>query len=124
MIFEIENKPPKEIKDFSLIKKSLESLKSYGPSSYAILTNEKGDYVQVAGGRVTCMVEHKTQNKSVRAYLEKPKVNFDKPHQLTFGAGSLLLEPDEFLFIDDVISIFLSFFQSRDFPEHIFWRKK
>lgn len=37
--------------------KELKKLKSYGPSSFACITDDNGNYVQVAGGRSTCFIE-------------------------------------------------------------------
>ncbi|WP_230948829.1 hypothetical protein, partial [Burkholderia vietnamiensis] len=39
------------------ITHALKSLRSYGKSSYASLTDASGSYVQVAGGGVSCMIE-------------------------------------------------------------------
>lgn len=50
LLLEIEGKKPVQVQDFALVEKTLRSLKSYGPASFAILTKEDGSYVQVAGG--------------------------------------------------------------------------
>lgn len=63
MILEIENIA--EVFPFNdrIVKKNLKQLKSYGPNSYATLTDSEGNYLQVAGGRVTCFVEKYDANK-------------------------------------------------------------
>ena len=66
MLLEVENKPSRNVDDFQVVEKELRTLKSYGPSSFAILTNADGDFIQVAGGRVTCVVELKTRPCAVK----------------------------------------------------------
>lgn len=61
MILEVEGLRPKTVKSFPVIERALNSLKSYGPRSYAILTNDAGEFIQVAGGKVTCIVEVKSK---------------------------------------------------------------
>src|SRR4051812_15543567 len=57
MIFQIEGKPALNEPSAIRLRLALKSLRSYGPSSYASLTDDKGNYIQGAGGDVTCMVE-------------------------------------------------------------------
>ena len=59
MLLEVENNQTKQPGSFDVIEAALRDLKSYGPSSFAILTNSDGDFIQVAGGRVTCVPELK-----------------------------------------------------------------
>lgn len=51
MKFEIEGKEDISALTPVQIRRAIKSLRSYGPSSYAFLTNERGSYVQIAGGR-------------------------------------------------------------------------
>lgn len=124
MILQVENKSSVQVKSFSQVEKKLRSLKSYGPSSYAIMTNQTGEYLQVAGGRVTCVVEHGIPKNEIlkRAYLTNPKVSFRGPQTLVFGGGELQMEPDEILFIDDVIELFSSFYHSKPLDIQVKWR--
>ncbi|WP_082267132.1 MULTISPECIES: hypothetical protein [Komagataeibacter] len=124
MILKVENKKPIEVSEFSTIEKALRSLKSYGPRSYAILENSDGSYIQVAGGRVTCVLElrEKKDNKHLRAYLPVPHVCYTGEQTLMFGAGKVKMQPDEILFIDDVVSAFRAFFENLPFPSTIKWR--
>ncbi|APG03066.1 hypothetical protein BJI69_03525 [Luteibacter rhizovicinus DSM 16549] len=57
MRLEIEQKPPLDDVDEKQLRAIIASLRSYGPSSYASLTDGQGNYLQVAGGGVTCMLE-------------------------------------------------------------------
>ena len=124
MLLEDENKAQRQVDDFEVIEKSLRDLKSYGPSSFAILTNPDGDFIQVAGGRVTCVLEHRrlSDDHPKRAYLSTKKVPFEGTQTLMFGGGHMQMEPDEILFVDDVVEAFRSFFKSEDFPGSLLWR--
>jgi hypothetical protein len=57
MKFLVEGKTEINEAKESRIRKLIKSLHSYGPSSHASLTDDTGNYVQVAGGAATCMIE-------------------------------------------------------------------
>lgn len=57
MKLEAENSPVVVDVNQAQITKVLKKLKSYGPSSFACITDDEGNYVQVAGGRFTCFIE-------------------------------------------------------------------
>lgn len=124
MLLEIEGKKPVQVQDFALVEKTLRSLKSYGPASFAILTKEDGSYVQVAGGRLTCVVERRLPGSAgnERACYHQTRVPFDGRQTLMFGSGRLEVEPDELLFIDDVIALFRAFWDDTPYPETVTWR--
>lgn len=124
MLLEIEKKQPVQVSDFSKVEKALRSLKSYGPQSFASLTKLDGSYMQVAGGRSTCILEMREQpgNKHWRAYLAKPRIAFEGQQTLMFGGGHMTMESDEVLFIDDVVTAFKEFFESELRPGCTNWR--
>ncbi len=124
MLLEIEKKKPVQVGDFAKVEKALRGLKSYGPHSYAILTAQDGSYLQIAGGRVSCVLEKRHQNdgKHYRAHLGEAKVPFKGTQTLMFGGGHMQMEPDEVLFIDDVICVFKAFFDGEYLPSYIGWR--
>lgn len=124
MLLEVEKKAPSQVKDFEKVEDALRSLKSYGPHSFASLTKQDGSYVQVAGGRVTCVLEMRDRNGSQhwRAHLTESKVPFKGQQTLMFGGGHMTMEPDEVLFIDDVIAVFRAFFESAPLPDEVKWR--
>jgi hypothetical protein len=37
------------------------------------------------------------------------------------GAGQIKHEPEELLFVDDIIACFEAFFVGHDFPQEIYW---
>ena len=125
MIFEVDGKRVNGEVTLARLGKTLRSLKSYGPKSFACLTLADGSYMQVAGGRVTCILERREAGASMmfRAYLEEPRAPFSGPQTFSFGGGTLTVEPDEFLFIeDDVIPAFEAFFNGDALPARLKWR--
>ncbi|UBM07890.1 hypothetical protein [Cupriavidus metallidurans] len=102
MKFEIEGKVGISIPTPSQISRAVKSLRSYGPSSYASLTDESGSYVQVAGGGITCLVEHfdaSTGTRS-RAFHGKPNPVFPDGTILVFRAGKIPMRSDEWGLLD------------------------
>ena len=106
------------------IARAIRSLKSYGRSSYASLTNESGDYVQVAGGGVSCMVELFDASAEVRSRAFHDKPNAARPDGtiLVFGAGNLPMRSDEWFMANQVVEIFLAFHSNAPFPDYVRWR--
>lgn len=106
------------------IARAIRSLKSYGRSSYASLTNESGDYIQVAGGGVSCMVELFVAPTAVRcrAFHDKPSAARPDGTILVFGAGNLPMRSDEWFMANQVVEIFLVFHSNAPFPDYVRWR--
>lgn len=68
MRLECEGKAPIDDVSSEKVCRAVKALKSFGPSSFASLTDERGDYLQVAGGGVTCMLErYYADSKNVSA---------------------------------------------------------
>ncbi|REG60852.1 hypothetical protein B0G80_3675 [Paraburkholderia sp. BL6669N2] len=74
MRFEVEGKAPVDAPRESAIRRGIKSLRSYGPSSFAALTDVEGNYVQVGGGGVTCLVEwyFAASKGRLRAFHDRP----------------------------------------------------
>ena len=124
MKFEIEGKVGISTPTLAQISRGIKSLRSYGPSSYASLTNERGNYVQVAGGSVTCMVEHfdaGTRTRS-RAFHDKSNPAFPDGTILAFRAGNIPMRSDEWFMSTQVIDIFSAFLNNASFPAYVHWR--
>jgi hypothetical protein len=84
-------KTPIATKSFAKIEKELRALKCYGPHSFASLNKPDDSFVQVAGGRVTCVLEMREMpsEKLWRAYMDEPRVPFKGLQTLMFGGGRL-----------------------------------
>lgn len=110
-------------KDIELV---LKNLRSEGPCSFASLTSDNGSYVQVAGGRFTCLLEKKDSEtgKHYRAYHEDSSTNFPDGSVLVFSGGEIPLKSDEWFNIDTVLLVFKSFLHNKkDFSERVAWRE-
>lgn len=79
---------------------------------------------QVAGGGVSCMVEHFEIDgeKRRRAFDDKPSPVRPDDTILVFGAGNIPMQSDEWFMSDQVAEIFLVFLNGKPFPPSIHWR--
>ena len=119
-----EKKPPISNPSKAEMRKALEALRSFGPSSFATLTREDGSFVQVGGGLVTCMLEWKdtATARHYRANQETPSTPFPDGSILSFGGGDIPLLNNEWFNIQQVIPIFEAFLDVRSFPANVKWR--
>lgn len=124
MQLETQNKPVIAEPTASQIRRRIRSLKSYGPSSYASLTDAAGSYVQVAGGGVTCMVEwfNAKTGKWFRAFHDHPSLVYPDGTILSFGAGEIPMQADEWFLYEQVSDIFIAFVTGTPFPDGVQWR--
>ncbi|KLU24031.1 hypothetical protein EOS_22375 [Caballeronia mineralivorans PML1(12)] len=124
MKFNIEGKAGIAAPTQAQISRAIKSLRSYGPSSYASLTDDAGNYVQVAGGGVSCMVEQFEIDgeRRRRAFHDKPSPVRPNGTILLFGAGNVPMQSDEWFMSDQVVEIFLAFLDGKAFPPSIHWR--
>ena len=124
MLLACEGKPSIQNPKPSQIQKVLLALRSYGPSSYASLTDDAGSYVQVAGGGVSCLLElyQADTKKRLRAYGDVQKKAYPDGTLLVFRAGEIPMMADEWFMVDQVAAAFRCFSDGREFPEGIYWR--
>ena len=108
---EVEGKDPREVTSYATVERSLRSLKPYGPRTYAILDRGDDHFVQVAGGQVSAAVEYRSPDGLWRAYLTDPHRNYSAPVTKHFGAGTIIVQPDEVLWLEDVVAVFRVFFE-------------
>lgn len=125
---EVEGRQPRAVTSFVQVERALRALKPYGRTTFAILDRRDGSYLQVAGGQISATVElHRSDGLAVsgtwRAFLTTPRPNYTAPVTKRFGAGTLLLQPDEILWIDDVVALFRQFASGDDFPDVVGWRE-
>ena len=108
-----------------VLAKRLLALRSYGRHSYASLTDAQGNYIQVAGGGVTCMVESfdAATSTRLRAFHDKPSPVFPDGTVLAFGGGELCLKSDEWFHASAVVEIFKCFKHGHRYPDTVHWRQ-
>lgn len=124
MKLEMEGKPAIQEPTESQVRKAISALRSYGSSSYASLTDAHGNYVQVAGGGVTCMLERydAESRKRFRASHGNPSPVRPDGTILSFRAGNIPMPSDEWFMSDQVADVFTAFLRSELLPEYIVWR--
>lgn len=124
MRLEVEKKQPIENVTDTKVTRAILALRSYGPSSFASLSDDKGNFLQVAGGGVTCMLERRdaSSKRHYRAYNEERSKVFPDGTLLVFGGGKLPLQADEWFNAQVVVEVFLAFLNGRELPESIRWR--
>ena len=106
------------------LRDAIMMLRNEGPISFAILTDKQGNYTQVAGGALGCVVERR---------VLKP-LNHDRAHKdaadpahldgdrLKSGAGEISLRPDEWFTLEEAADIMLTFFKKKAWPSYVRWR--
>lgn len=124
MRLECEGKTPIENPKPSQIRKVVSSLRSYGPSSYASITDMHGSYLQVAGGGVTCLLELYQSNtgKRFRAFGDTKNKAFPDGTLLVFRAGQIAMQADEWFMADKIAEAFCCFLEGKELPKDIHWR--
>lgn len=124
MKLEVEGRPAIDHVTPAQVRSVITSLRSYGPSSFASLTDEEGNYLQVAGGGVTCMMERRdvALARHFRAYQDKRSQVFADGSILAFGGGEIKLAADEWFTSTDVVETFLAFLSKTALPERVKWR--
>ena len=94
-----------------------------GETSFASLTNEVGDYVQVAGSRPWCLIELRQSGPThERAFQDTPSPKYKDGAKLRTGAGDITLRHDEWLLLKDAAEVFVAFLRGEPFPSHVKWR--
>jgi hypothetical protein len=124
MLLQLENMPPVSSPSLKEMSRLLRRMRSYGPSSYALLVDEPLGYVQVAGGGIGCVLERRLSavGRVERAYLQNPVAVFEDGTKLPCSAGLIVLLRDEWHTMDQVIEVFASFLTGDPFPSWTSWR--
>lgn len=125
MKLETEDKPPIENVSDAQVQKAIARLKSYGPCSFASLIDKNENYLQVAGGEVTCMLEKRdaVNRRHYRAYQDESSKVFEDGTELVFGGGRIALRADEWFTATQIEETFLAFLKGNKLPESIKWRE-
>lgn len=124
MILECENKPPLSDPSPKRLAVRLKTLRSFGLSSYASLSDGVGGYVQMAGGGGLCLLEWRdaASGRHFRAWHKGRSAAFPDGTLLCCGAGRIAMQADEWFAIDKVIEAFTCFLAGEAWPADIRWR--
>jgi hypothetical protein len=93
------------------IVRALGALRSSGPHSFATLSSEGGSYIQVAGGSQTCVIEVRDASTGThyRAHQSQPHPVFPDGTELAFGAGTVVLQGDEWFTAVQATAVLIEF---------------
>ena|SRR5450830_4608 len=124
MRLEIEKKQPVDNPSESQVRTGILKLRSYGPSSFASLTDETGNYLQIAGGGITCMLERRDAltGRQYRAFQETENKNYPDGTLLVFGGGEIALFANEWFMNTVAAEAFVAFLLKKPLPDSIRWR--
>lgn len=99
-------------------------LRNEGPTSFAAVTDKKGNYVQVAGGPLGCVVERRVLKplNHDRAHKEGADPTHGDGDKLKTGAGEISLRSDEWFTREEAAEIVMAFFKRKPWPSYVRWR--
>lgn len=94
--------------------------KKGGDNTFAILEADDGSYVQMLGGGVACCLEWRDikGGRHCQAFVDPPNVPWTEPSRL----GSVQVNPEEILFIEQVVDVFCAFLKGESFAPDVYWR--
>jgi len=92
--------------------------------TFASLTDDLGNYVQVVGGRPWCMVEWRQTDPLVhrRATTSSGRRPYKDGAKIRSGAGEITLLADEWLLLKQAAEIFAAFRTGEPLPDFVQWR--
>jgi hypothetical protein len=124
MRLEVEGQAPREDPSSAEVRAAVLGLRSYGPSSFASITDDDGSYIQVGGGGVGCVLERRdtVESRHYRGYHDSPSKVFPDGTVLAFSGGSVAMRADEWFTVRVVADAFVAFLERRPLPEAIRWR--
>lgn len=120
----VQNYKPIENPNENDIKKLLYKLVLVSDHEFACLENSSGNFVQVAGGGITCMVELRdtATMKHFRGYDIKSKKHIPDGTKLRFAGQEIELHSDEWISNDKAIEVFVAFLNNKEYPDWLRWR--
>jgi hypothetical protein len=95
-----------------------------GGTSFVSLTDERGNYLQIAGNRPWCRVEQRNiaPFSHARAHQDTPTPKYKDGAKLRTGAGDIKMMHDEWFLLKDAAEIAVAFLKREPFPASIQWR--
>lgn len=125
MLLQAEGKTPVKFPTAKKVLAVIAALRSYGPCSFASITDPLGTYLQVGGGGQTCILERWPADCTChfRAYTDRRSKVFEDGTVLAFSGGNIPMQSDEWLAADLVGEAFCAFLEGRELPSQIRWRE-
>jgi hypothetical protein len=106
------------------VERALRKLKLTGRHEFAVLEDDHGNYVQVAGGGAACMIERRSVQPfhHYRAFQDRQNKAFPDGTKLRFAGSEVPMMSNEWFTIDQVVEVFLAFHAGAQLPDWIRWR--
>jgi hypothetical protein len=103
---------------------NLRSLKLYGRSQFLVLSTMDGDWIQIAGGTLSCIVERYSAETPVlwRAHRRLALSSFRDATKFGFRGHDREVAPDEILRMAEAEEILLAFRSGSDVSALMSWR--
>ena len=118
MKFERENTKQIDFPSQKQVELSLSHLKG-SKRSYASLTSDSGDFIQMAGGGFSCILEKSINGTVYRANQLEKVIHFNEVTSLHTTCGEFEVEPNEYFSIDQIKEAFVRFLSGeRDFNNY------
>ena len=123
MLLEAERQPPVRDPSEEQVRALILSLR-VGETSFASLADKAGNYLQIAGSRPWCVIEHRHLRplRHDRAFQETPTPKYKDGAKLRTGAGDISLRHDEWFLLKDAADVFAAFLREDAFPAYVKWR--
>ncbi|MES3110434.1 hypothetical protein [Sphingomonas aurantiaca] len=123
MLLEAEGQPP-------IVDPSEEQVRALvlglrvGETSFASLTDEAGNYVQLAGSRPWCVIEYRRLKplQHDRAFQDTPTPKYKDGAKIKTGAGDISLRQDEWFLLKNGAEVLAAFLRKDRFPANVQWR--
>jgi hypothetical protein len=124
LVFEREGCKPVLDPTPERLRRELRRLRSNGPSSFACLQAENGDYLQVAGSPGGMLLEKReaAAGRQYRGSQDVWKVPFPDGTILSFAGSRIALRSNEWFTVDQVVEVMTSFARSAPMPSFLQWR--
>jgi hypothetical protein len=92
--------------------------------SYAVLTDSRGNFVQVGGGGTICVLERwiADEGKLYRAFQDRPSYKTPAGTELRFGNSVAIMNTDNWFSMDTVTDSFIAFAGGKPLPPAVKWR--
>jgi hypothetical protein len=93
-------------------------------TSFVSLTDESGNYIQVAGSRPWCVLERRSVAPMLheRAFQHTPTPKYNDGAKIRTGAGEITLQHDEWFLLKDAAEVFVAFLNRETVPSQVQWR--
>jgi hypothetical protein len=125
MVLEREGCKPIRNPTTERIRSEIRRIRSTGPSSFACLQANNGDYIQVAGSPGGMLVEKReaTTGRQFRGSQEVRRFPFPDGTTLSFAGNHIPLRAAEWFTVDQVVEILVAFMNSTSEPAFVQWRQ-